>query len=140
LHKLERHEEALQDMEQLRVMYEHDEVVKHWHEQAQFKVRKAKRPDYYGLLNVPSVASESEVKAAYKRAALVCHPDKLGPTATAEQRAEAEAAFKRIGEALEILGDQTTRKLYDEGFDREGIQEQMQRMNSRSGHGHGHGH
>ena len=40
------------------------------------QVRKAKRPDYYGLLNVPSIASGVEIKAAYKQQALVWHPDK----------------------------------------------------------------
>lgn len=35
--------------------YEHDEVVKHWHEQAHFKLRRKNRPDYYELLGVPKV-------------------------------------------------------------------------------------
>ena len=47
LHAVSRHDEALADMTALKTMYEGDEVVKHWHEQADFKARKAKRPDYY---------------------------------------------------------------------------------------------
>ena len=65
LHALDRHEEALECMESLIQMYEHDEVVKHWHEQAQFKVKRKNRPEYYSLLGVPKVASEIEIKAAY---------------------------------------------------------------------------
>ena len=54
---------ALACMDELIKMYEGDEVVKHWHEQADFKVRRQKRPDYYAILGVSSVASEPEIKA-----------------------------------------------------------------------------
>jgi hypothetical protein len=46
-------------MEQLLRMYESDEVVRHWHEQAKFKVRRAARPDYYAAVGVASRASEA---------------------------------------------------------------------------------
>lgn len=38
---------------------------------------------------------------------------------TGVTREEAEARFKLIGEALEILGDTQKRKLYDDGYDKE---------------------
>lgn len=33
-------------------IFEHDSLVRHWHQKADFEVRKAKRPDYYALLMV----------------------------------------------------------------------------------------
>jgi hypothetical protein len=101
-------------------------VVKHWHEQAHFKLRRKNRPDYYGLLGVAVVASEAEIKSAYKRKALILHPDKHSDSDEATQKT-AEEEFKKIGEALEVLGDSMKRGLYDEGFDREAIEERIAR-------------
>ena len=50
--------------------------VRHAYERADFEVRKEKRPDYYALIGCLSVASESEIKSAYKKRALEWHPDK----------------------------------------------------------------
>lgn len=72
------------------------------------------------------VASEAEIKAAYKRKALVVHPDKHSDSDEATRKT-AEEEFKKIGEALEILGDTMKRGLYDEGFDREAIEERISR-------------
>ena len=72
------------------------------------------------------VASEVEIKAAYKRKALIVHPDKHSDSDEATRR-KAEEEFKKIGEALEILGDSMKRGLYDEGFDREAIEERVAR-------------
>ena len=72
------------------------------------------------------VASEAEIKAAYKRKALIVHPDKHSDSDEATRKT-AEEEFKKIGEALEILGDSMKRGLYDEGFDREAIEERVSR-------------
>ena len=72
------------------------------------------------------VASESEVKAAYRQRALECHPDKVADRADAAAKARAEAAFKRLGEALEILTDPFKRQLYDEGHDKASIEERVE--------------
>lgn len=55
---------------------------------------------------------------------------------------QAEVEFKLCGEALEILTSEFKRKLYDEGFDKEAIEERIKRAESHSSgnHGHGHGH
>ena len=95
--------------------------VKHALQRANFEVRRVKRPDYYELLKVPSVCSALEIKAAYKQRALECHPDRNQDSA--EARNAAEAQFKMLGEALEILGDEFSRKLYNEGYDKEAIAE-----------------
>ena len=55
------------------------------------------------------------------------HPDKH--TESAEATAKAEAHFKLLGEALEILGDEMSRKLYNEGYDKAAIEERVQAAN-----------
>eukprot|EP00997_Jenningsia_sp_PLL12_P005790 NODE_2322_length_944_cov_11.387709_g1911_i0.p4 GENE.NODE_2322_length_944_cov_11.387709_g1911_i0~~NODE_2322_length_944_cov_11.387709_g1911_i0.p4 ORF type:complete len:120 (+),score=38.22 NODE_2322_length_944_cov_11.387709_g1911_i0:507-866(+) len=104
-------------------IFPQDSVVAHRLEKAQHELRKASRPDYYGLLSITSVASELEIKAAYKKAALEWHPDKHPE----ETREAAEKKFKDVGEALEVLTDPIKRQLYDEGYDKEAIEERAQR-------------
>ena len=127
LHALGRHEEALHDMSTLSQTFQNDTQVSHAHQRASFEVRKAKRPDYYALLNAPSIASGVEIKQAYKQQALVWHPDKHSDSEV--HRAAAEERFKLLGEALEILGDEFQRKLYNEGYDKAAIQERVQAAN-----------
>ena len=43
-----------------------DETTRRHHDKAVFEVRRAKRPDYYGILNISKVASVTEIKQAYK--------------------------------------------------------------------------
>ena len=64
--------------------------------------------DYYATLDVPKTASEKEIKAAFRKLARKYHPD-VNPGDKA-----AEARFKEINEANEVLGDPAKRKKYDE--------------------------
>ena len=61
-----------------------------------------------------------------------------------EEKAEAEEYFKSLGEANEMLTDSARRALYDEGYDKEAIEERikMQEMQRAryGGFGHGHSH
>jgi len=63
--------------------------------------------DYYKTLGVPKNASEDDIKKAYRKLARKHHPD-LNPG-----NAEAEAKFKEITEAHEVLSDKEKRKNYD---------------------------
>lgn len=64
--------------------------------------------DYYGTLGLAKGATETEVKRAYRKLARQHHPD-LNPGDK-----KAEARFKEINEANEVLGDPDKRRKYDE--------------------------
>lgn len=63
--------------------------------------------DYYAVLGVDRNADEKEIKSAYRRLARKYHPD-VNPGDK-----QAEAKFKEISEAYEVLSDPEKRKLYD---------------------------
>jgi len=65
--------------------------------------------DYYALLGVKRDADEAEIKKAYRRLAMQHHPDRVGP----DQKQAAEAKFKEITEAYEVLRDPEKRATYD---------------------------
>jgi DnaJ-class molecular chaperone len=64
--------------------------------------------DYYATLGVTKASSEKEIKQAYRKLARKFHPD-VNPGDKA-----AEARFKDINEAYEVLGDAAKRSKYDE--------------------------
>src|SRR5258708_3977590 len=80
--------------------------------------------DYYKTLGVDRKASDAEIKSAYRKLARKFHPD-VNPN-----NKEAEARFKQINEAYQVVSDPEKRKKYDElGADWEhGVsQEEMMR-------------
>lgn len=64
--------------------------------------------DYYATLGVPKTSTAKEIKQAYRKLARKFHPD-VNPGGKT-----AEAKFKEINEANEVLSDPEKRKKYDE--------------------------
>ncbi len=67
----------------------------------------AKR-DYYEVLGVERIATEDDIKKAYRKQAVKYHPDKNPGDKAAEDK------FKEIGEAYEALSDPQKRAAYDQ--------------------------
>jgi len=93
--------------------------------------------DYYSILGLKKGASEAEIKSAFRKLAIKFHPDKQAGKSDKE-KAEAEAKFKEINEANDVLSDPQKRQEYDtfgtvgghggagfEGFDMSGDMEDL---------------
>ncbi|MGB8278792.1 MAG: molecular chaperone DnaJ [Methylovirgula sp.] len=65
------------------------------------------RRDFYEVLGVSRTCTDSEMKAAFRKAAMAYHPDRN------PDDAEAEHKFKEVNEAYQILSDTQKRAAYD---------------------------
>lgn len=63
--------------------------------------------DYYEILGVTKTATAADIKSAYRKMALKFHPDK-------NKAPDAEANFKEINEAYQVLSDAKKRQAYDQ--------------------------
>ena len=64
--------------------------------------------DYYSILGLSKTAAAEEIKKSFRRLARKYHPD-MNPN-----NKQAEAQFKEVSEAYEVLGDPEKRKKYDQ--------------------------
>ncbi|VDN59879.1 unnamed protein product [Dracunculus medinensis] len=69
--------------------------------------------DYYKILGIAKSASDDEIKKAYRKMALKYHPDK-------NKEPGAEAKFKEVAEAYDVLSDPKKKDIYDK-FGEDGL-------------------
>lgn len=65
------------------------------------------KKNYYRILGIDKDATEDRIKSAYRRLALLYHPDRNSGDKEAEER------FKEVNEAYTVLGDRKRRQKYD---------------------------
>ena len=70
--------------------------------------------DYYATLGVARDATPEQIKKAYRKKALECHPDRN------QDNPQAEEEFKCVSEAYEVLSDENRRRVYDQ-YGEEGL-------------------
>lgn len=80
--------------------------------------------DYYETLGVDRKASEKDIRSAYRRLARQYHPD------VNSGDEQAEAKFKEVNEAYQVLSDADSRKKYDRFGDAWRHADQMQNANA----------
>jgi len=69
-------------------------------------------PDYYTILELPSTATQPQIREAYKKSALKHHPDRVA--ADSPERAARTKKFQQVNDAYYTLSDPTRRREYDE--------------------------
>jgi curved DNA-binding protein CbpA len=72
-----------------------------------------KQQDFYAILGVSKTATSSQIQKAYRKRAVITHPDKTG----GDRR-----AFDKVSEAYDVLSDDTKRSIYDR-FGKKGLQQ-----------------
>ncbi|RWS24712.1 dnaJ subfamily C member 7-like protein, partial [Leptotrombidium deliense] len=115
---LEMYEECVRDYEKVYQM-EKTREYRSLLETAKAQLKRSKRKDYYKILGISKTATDDEIKKAYRKRAMVHHPDRHS-SATEEVKREQEKKFKELGEAYSVLTDSKKRSRYDNGLDIDG--------------------
>jgi DnaJ homolog subfamily C member 7 len=92
-------EDAVREWKSIQELEPEDRTIAKEIRKAELELKKSQRKDYYKILGVEKDADDNAIKKAYRKLAIIHHPDK---NPNDEQAAE---RFKDIGEAYETLSD-----------------------------------
>lgn len=115
--ELEKYEECVKDYESA-LKIQKTQEIKNLLRDAKFALKKSKQKDYYKILGVSKNATDDEIKKAYRKKALIHHPDRHANSSDSDKK-EQEIKFKEIGEAYAVLSDPKKKMRYDSGQDME---------------------
>ncbi|KAJ7281919.1 hypothetical protein C8J57DRAFT_85692 [Mycena rebaudengoi] len=73
----------------------------------------AANQSFYEVLQVPRDANPDQIRKAYKKQALLTHPDRLPVGHTPADKRAAEEQFRKVSNAYEVLKDPENKRLYD---------------------------
>ncbi|KAH9898940.1 hypothetical protein F4778DRAFT_741659 [Xylariomycetidae sp. FL2044] len=104
-------EDAVREWKSIQELDPEDRTIAKEIRKAELELKKSQRKDYYKILGVPKDADDNAIKKAYRKLAIIHHPDKNRDDEVAAER------FKEIGEAYETLSDSEKRARYDSGED-----------------------
>jgi DnaJ family protein C protein 3 len=105
-------------------------------QQLERRIKQQSKVNYYKVLGLTRSCSQRDVKRAYHKLAMKYHPDKV---TDAEEKPAAEAMFKKVARAYEVLGDEDLRKRYDAGEDVDDANAMNQRQQQQRHPFHGGG-
>ncbi|KAI2630777.1 hypothetical protein GGR54DRAFT_169544 [Hypoxylon sp. NC1633] len=111
LSRAERWEDAVRELKSIQELDPEDRNIAKDIRKAELELKKSQRKDYYKILGIDKDADDTAIKKAYRRLAIIHHPDKNPNDEEAAER------FKDIGEAYETLSDSQKRARYDSGED-----------------------
>jgi DnaJ homolog subfamily C member 7 len=100
---LEEYARAKQDFQQVMNRERGNREATAGYREAEQKAKEVKRKDYYKTLGVSKDVPSAQIRKAYRKLAVLHHPDKQKGE---EAKKEAEAKFREINEAYEVLNDE----------------------------------
>eukprot|EP01063_Lacrimia_lanifica_P041548 TRINITY_DN9726_c1_g1_i1.p1 TRINITY_DN9726_c1_g1~~TRINITY_DN9726_c1_g1_i1.p1 ORF type:complete len:503 (+),score=239.83 TRINITY_DN9726_c1_g1_i1:83-1591(+) len=132
-------DEADADLKRAGELNQNSRTVREAQARLEKKRKMAARKDYYKILGVDQKATEKEIKKAYRKLAMIHHPDKVDKSEMSEEEVEqAMQLFRDMSDGYQILSDAEKRRRYDLGEDIED-QPQQQHPFQRGGHPFGGG-
>lgn len=102
---------AISDYEEL-LKIEKSNEVKNKLKEAKQALQRYQSDNYYDVLEIENTATKADIKKAYRRLALIHHPDKHSD-APNDEKIEQQEICKKINVAHQILSDSEKRKEYD---------------------------
>lgn len=85
--------------------------------EARNALQRSQSSNYYDILDIDRKATQEDIKKAYKKLALIHHPDKHSD-APPNEKEEQQEIFKKISAANDVLSDPTKRATYDQKVNR----------------------